>query len=105
MKNIYGFNPFNLKNAVKKTDILQAVLADCENWMDEKVGLSELPPLHFHVQGSNGTKQTLTIPGHLYIMETPRKLLEQQPETGQSNSLDKVCIPALGEMEYQTRSN
>merc|ERR1740121_3493965 len=78
MKKIYGFNPFNLKSAIKKTDILQAVLADCESWMDEQVGLSELPPLHFHVQGSNGTKQTLSIPGHLYIMETPRELLQQQ---------------------------
>jgi hypothetical protein len=139
MKKIYGFNPFNLKSAVKKTDILQAVLADCESWMDEKVGLSELPPLHFHVQGSNGTKQTLTIPGHLYIMETPRELLEQQrvshvqqqqptyvqlgktginattldnipvsevtPSVGGSNVSGKVCAPALGEMEYQTRTN
>jgi len=139
MKKIYGFNPFNLRNAIKKTDILQAVLADCENWMDDKVGLSELPPLHFHVQGSNGTKQTLSIPGHLYIMETPRELLEQQqnqrvqqqptyvqlgksginstvldnipvgemhPEIGgQANISGKVCAPALGTMEYQTRYN
>jgi hypothetical protein len=139
MKKIYGFNPFNLKNAVKKTDILQAVLADCESWMDEKDGLGELPPLHFHVQGSNGTRQTLSIPGHLYIMETPRELLEQQqvshvqqqqptyvqlgktginattldnipvsevtPSVGGSNVSGKVCAPALGEMEYQTRTN
>jgi hypothetical protein len=100
MKKIYGFNPFNLKNAVRKTDILQAILADCESWMDEKGGLSELPPLHFHVQGSNGTKQTLTLPGHLYILETPKKLLAQRGDvTG------KACIPALGEFEYQTRAN
>jgi len=141
MRKIYGFNPFNLKNAIKKTDILQAVLADCETWMDDKVGLKELPPLHFHVQGSNGTKQTLTIPGHLYIMETPRSLLQQQanhvsraPQQptylqldktsinasaldsipvgalnsgigSQENMTGKVCAPAFGEMQYQTRAN
>merc|ERR1740121_1528331 len=141
MKKIYGFNPFNLKSAIQKKDILQALLVDCENWMDEQVGLSELPPLHFHVQGSNGTKQTLSIPGHLYIMETPRELLQQQqvghvqqqqqptyvqlgktginateldniPVTGmhpeinsQGNISGKVCTPALGQMEYNTRFN
>jgi len=141
MKKIYGFNPFNLKNAVNKIDILQTVLADCESWMDEKVGLSELPPLHFHVQGSNGTKQALTIPGHLYIMETPRELSNEQPvgqkqqqqlptyvqlgEAGiKATALDnipvaemhpeinsrgnisgRVCVPAFGGIEYQTRTN
>ncbi|CAK0827354.1 unnamed protein product [Prorocentrum cordatum] len=138
MKQIYGFNPFSLRSTVKKTDILQAVLADCELWMDEKAGLSELPPLHFHVQGSNGTKQTLTIPGHLYIMETPRELLQQRAGSAQQqptyvqlgeagisalaldgipatemvpeinsrgNISGKVCTPAFGAMEYQTRTN
>jgi len=128
----YGFNPFTL-TIQPKSKILERLLLDCNSWMNETVGLSELPTLNFHLGGGNGTKKDLPMPGHAYVIETkmqdaqslfskirdaegteesslgdPRKgnLTAHKTATGSdSGSIKKVCAPAFGVMEYNTVAN
>jgi hypothetical protein len=114
----YGFDPFEIA-PVAKSSVLQLLLLDCGSWMDEGVGLNELPPLKFHVTGSGGNNKTLAMPGWAYILESTRvdaaankkfqggleediALLERDNHTGASS---KVCSPAFGAMDYNTQKN
>jgi len=60
------------------------VLSDCGSWLDDEHsdGLSELPPLHFRVQGSrNGQVRDLELAGWFYVFE----VLEEQYELVSEN--------------------
>jgi hypothetical protein len=114
MMSHYGMNPFNMKGGVSKSDVLQLLLMDCDSWGEG--GMDELPDLHFHIRGSNGSTQALKIPGHMYVMEvsgdeaeSALKLLEGigsiPADTSLAKSKKKVCTPMFGEMDYNTSSN
>jgi len=97
-----------------KHEVLQLELLQCENWLNES-GLEELPALHFHVVGSEGTKSTLSLPGSAYIIQTMRDEVHyvtkhllgifpiQIPvSTGEKK---KVCTPAFASHDYNTSLN
>jgi len=128
----YGFNPFTLK-VQSRPMIFQSLLLDCSSWMNETVGLSELPTLNFHLGGRNGTKRDLPMPGHAYVIETKphdaRSLFSKIHDTGETaegsvgvappenltadkttlgmggGNIQKVCAPAFGVMPYNTVAN
>jgi len=93
---------------MSKAAIFQSLIQDC-------IGLNELPPIHFHVGGSN-SKQALQLEAWSYIFETQQKEFEYVYQdvpgmgkvptgknfTGKSH---KVCALAFDTMEYQTQQN
>jgi len=99
----YGIDPFDIA-PLPKGAVAKLLLMDCDAWMGEAGGLGELPPISFHVQGSSGTRQTLSLPARAYVVRsqvnasTARKL-------NISTSKRQVCYPALGAMEYTTADN
>jgi len=107
----YGFDPFGLQdqNLTSKAGVLKLLLADCESWLDEGEGLDELPPVHLHVRGSAGTKQSLALPAKTYVVESEMRharhsslsLLESQT-FGERN---KVCSPGFDVLPYDTEMN
>jgi len=108
-------DPFHI-TASSKAVIFQQLILDCNEWLSEGEGLDELPPIHFHIGGANGTKQTLNLFGWSYIIETQEKefkyiykkiagigkLPTGRNFTGQSK---KVCSPAFSTMDYSTQQN
>lgn len=116
LQRVYGHNPFDLEGSVSKQDVFEMLLMDCASWMDGEHGLAELPSLHFHVVGSEGTTQTLTLQPHLYVMEMKRGLINQVQLPRRSSAIpvgtkgphqasEKACMPALGAMDYKTKAN
>lgn len=112
----YGWNPFKTK-PLTKAEILQNLVSDCARWLNDTNGLDDqLPPLHFHVAGSTGTTQTLTLTGYQYVFETLTKDMENVSKhvdgvgavpvgvnyTGEEH---KVCELGFGAMEYPTTKN
>jgi len=117
MKETWGINPFDMK-VMNKTDILQLLLMDCDSWMGKEHGLKEMPDLHFHVRGHDGTAQALKIPANAYVMEasgedavSTMSLLKGVGNFSSNIPVDeikkgkKVCMPAFGTMEYNTKDN
>jgi len=112
----YGVNPFNMNGILNKSDIIQLLLQDCDRWMTNETGTDGLPDLHFHVRGTRGTKQAITIPAHAYIMAyagdnvtTAYKLLAGvgniPADPDATRGAKKVCAPAFGSMDYNTKAN
>lgn len=115
LSRVYGFNPFNM-TGMSKADVLQVLLLDCGSWLGAGGSLDELPPLLLHVAGSAGTKQTLKLPPHLYVMESSVETMagftfvtggEHIPlDTSEPGSkMGKVCSPAVGVINYITKVN
>jgi len=112
----YGVTPFDMR-ALNKSDVLQLLLQDCDRWMTEEVGTDGMPDLHFHIRGSNSTRQALKIPPHAYLVEyvgdnaaaSAYKLLEGvgtiPTDPRATRGAKKVCAPAFGVMDYDTRAN
>jgi hypothetical protein len=110
----YKVNPFAIE-AGTKADVLNLLLRDCGSWLNESTGLGEMPPLHFHVAGSNGTTQSLSIPGYAYVMERNEEELEYVYQhigdlviplsVNHTGRFQKVCSPAFGPMDYNTQGN
>jgi len=106
----YGIDPFDISLSLNtsKAQVMKLLLLDCETWLDEANGLSELPPVHFHVVGSNGTTQSLAIPPEAYIIESE---LQHAKHAGKlvwgshRHRQSKVCSPAFSDMEYNTQNN
>eukprot|EP00408_Alexandrium_pacificum_P017624 CAMPEP_0171186366 /NCGR_PEP_ID=MMETSP0790-20130122/16776_1 /TAXON_ID=2925 /ORGANISM="Alexandrium catenella, Strain OF101" /LENGTH=564 /DNA_ID=CAMNT_0011651409 /DNA_START=78 /DNA_END=1772 /DNA_ORIENTATION=+ len=108
----YGVDPFGiaLEPVISKAEVLQWLLLDCASWLETAPrGLDELPNIDFHVVGSTGTKQSLTLRPKAYVIASE---LQHANLTGKIASLgnklngrNKVCAPAFGAMEYETQSN
>jgi len=107
--------PFDMR-VLNKSDVLQLLLQDCDRWMTDEVGTDGMPDLHFHIRGSNSTRQALRIPPRAYLMEyvgdnatSAYKLLEgvgtipMDPRA--TRGAKKVCAPAFGVMDYDTKAN
>merc|ERR1740138_140117 len=108
-------DPFSIK-ALPKAVIFQQLILDCGHWLSKERGLEELPPVHFHIAGANGTKQTLKLSGWSYIIETQEKeykiVYKTLPGLGKlpvgknfTGTTKKVCSPAFSPMEYSTEQN
>jgi len=119
----FGFNPFDVEPWTK-VKVLEALLENCEDWLDEAGGLDELPALHFHVAGGSGTEETLAMPGRAYVLETAYERKDdiakriKAPDNISSvvenitaawlnytGGRHKVCMPAFSIMEYNTMRN
>jgi hypothetical protein len=112
----YKVNPFESIKAGTKADVLNLLLKDCQSWLNESDGLDEMPPIYFHVAGSNGTNQTLKIPGYAYVIERKEEELDYVYKhidglgdiplgVNHTGRFQKVCTPAFGAMEYNTKEN
>jgi len=101
----YGFDPFDIK-VPGKNIILRLLLADCASWSSEASDFDELPPLHFDVAGSNGTKQTLTLPGFAYVLESHQNDTDNVSiHSLHGGSPNRTCAPAFGKLDYQTQKH
>jgi len=68
-----GSQPWDIFN-VTKTQVFQMLLNDCDSWLTEENSLDkEMPELHFHIKGSEGNNQTLTLGGWAYVMEVTQE--------------------------------
>lgn len=76
-----------------KTQTFLSLIGSCASWMDDAVGLAELPPIHFGLHGSDGTEQEIQLPGWAYITKrsAPGGL--------------QICLPEFMAMEYITDKN
>jgi len=111
----YHVDPFHIEPASKAV-IFQQLILDCRTWLTKDKGLDELPAIHFHVAGANDTKQTLSLFGWSYIIETQEKefkyIYKNIPGLGKlpigknfTGKSEKVCSPAFSPMEYSTKQN
>jgi len=98
-----------------KFHVFQILLEDCGKWAKNGSGFDALPTLRFHVAGAAGEEQVLELPPQLYVLESEaeevkhvRKYLmgvlpvDLEVHTGKTH---KVCVPAFGEMKYDTARN
>jgi hypothetical protein len=97
------------QDAENRSRAFQHLLLDCNNYTSDSHGLDEdLPPLHFHLAGSNGKRRKLTLPGASYVYETMEDEMEYVHKnlfgifpvdvpvpTGKKK---RVCTPAFGAM-------
>jgi len=112
------------KKSAKKTHMPKAqafvdVLADCGSWLDDdnSEGLSELPTLHFRVQGAqHGQIKDLELAGWFYVFETVQEQYELVSEhfrafaplassVHRHAGTKKTCAPAFGVMDMPTKTN
>jgi len=111
----YNVDPFDIK-APSKAEIFQNLIMDCKNWLTDHEGLDELPPIHFHVRGSNGSEQALQLKGWTYILETEEKefdyVYKNIPGLGEfpagknfTGKMHKACSPAFAALDYDTEQN
>lgn len=106
-KEYGGVDPFGLaigKGA--KEIVLKLVLSDCAKWLGEGEGLKELPDLHFHVAGSQGIAQTLSLAGASYVLETHKgQVGKRSMSRREAANVATTCILAFEEMDYPTVKN
>lgn len=96
-----------------KHEVFQEVLADCDQWSVDG-NLSEMPSIHFHVAGADGTEQVLELSGFDYVLESDKEEMEviRASVWGIRVELEiptdrrrKVCSPAFAAMPYNTEAN
>jgi len=93
-----GANSFNM-GIWSKEEVLNALLSDCEAWMDE-FGLDpDMPDLHFHVVGGNGTRETLVLPARHYVIE------KDVAYEGIASGHQKMCMLGLDRYSIHTARN
>jgi len=98
----------------QKAEIFAMLLAECGNWITKEKGLDEMPHLHFQLADAHGKKQTLALGGAGYIVEqtiedvkmTKKNFLGIPLSVAEpTGNFSKVCSPAFGPMEMETREN
>jgi len=105
-KEYDGVDPFNFNvGKDSKELVLKLLLSDCDRWLDEGKGLQELPDLHFHVTGTQGTAQTLSLAGASYILETHVQQGKVNLRREEAANVRKMCMLAFEQMEYPTLKN
>jgi len=102
----------------EKMQIFQMLLHECSSWVakDGKKNstLHELPDLHFKLAGKDGKKQTITLTGDDYIIETMEDEVEMVTRSifgmkvnvpKKTGKMKRVCAPAFSNMEMETKDN
>eukprot|EP00929_Paragymnodinium_shiwhaense_P054063 TRINITY_DN27098_c0_g1_i1.p1 TRINITY_DN27098_c0_g1~~TRINITY_DN27098_c0_g1_i1.p1 ORF type:complete len:474 (-),score=74.65 TRINITY_DN27098_c0_g1_i1:83-1504(-) len=93
-----------------KAMLVQQLLMDCASWQEG----SSPPSLYFHVADDEGKKAVVEVPSSAYVMTVDSSQLVEflgnsslagfsfhtQIPGGQ-----KICVPAFGELDYQTEVN
>jgi hypothetical protein len=114
----YGSEPWNLPEASKSL-IFQKLVYDCAQWIEEGDGLKEMPDVHIHVRGLNGTEEALKLTSWAYIMEeevnmtdwheymhpSAPGLLSVKVGQGPEGETRKICSLAFDPIEYTSVSN
>eukprot|EP00928_Gymnodinium_smaydae_P088001 TRINITY_DN72162_c0_g1_i1.p1 TRINITY_DN72162_c0_g1~~TRINITY_DN72162_c0_g1_i1.p1 ORF type:complete len:684 (-),score=115.35 TRINITY_DN72162_c0_g1_i1:20-2071(-) len=115
----YGLDPFNLAQKIpSQAQMFLKLLAECDTWRHEDRFFEQLPPLHFHVAGHDGTRISLEMPAASWIMEQDVPDL-QRMQGGNSQEINprflqffemqpaaqKVCMPMIDVMDYNTKAN
>lgn len=95
--------------------IFQKLLLTCNDFVNTTHGLDqELPPLNFHLAGSNGKKQSLKLKGVDYVYETMEEDIHHVKknlygifpvDVPVSKGKKKVCTPAFAKSSYDTKLN
>jgi hypothetical protein len=102
----------------EKMKIFQMLLHDCSSWVGKNghknTTLHELPDLHFHLAGSDGKLQTISLTGDDYIIETMEDEVEMVTRNifgmpikipHKTGKTQRVCAPAFSSMEMETKDN
>jgi len=102
----------------EKMMIFRMLLHECSSWVGKNghknTTLHELPDLHFHVRGKDGKKQTISLTGDDYIIETMEDEVEMVTRNvfgmpikipHKTGKMKRVCAPAFGAMEMETKDN
>lgn len=99
---------------VSKSNAFQNLLTDCDQWFNESTGLTELPPVHFHVASDNHEK-TLTLQPWSFIVsryeETSTPIYrddnsnEEIVDYSKTGKMGWTCEAAFGIMDYPTPKN
>lgn len=102
------------KMDILKHETFQHLLMECEDWMVDD-DLSEVPPIYFHVAGSEGVEQIIELDAHEYIQYTPAQEVATVIKylyglipiraTFPTGRVKKVCLPSFGPVEYITQNN
>jgi len=106
------------KNPNVLSMLFQKLLLTCNDFVNASHGLDqELPPLHFHLAGANGKKQTLKLAGADYIFEMLENDIKHVKKNlfgvfpvdiilqNKSAPKKRVCSPAFGSMNMNTTLN
>lgn len=88
----------------------QRLLYDCKSWLSDSVTLDELPAIHVHIGGSGSSQETLTLNGWAYVIEVHETEYKYVSDVSghtfpKKVKGAKVCSPAFGTMEYNTKLN
>jgi hypothetical protein len=102
----------------EKMMIFRMLLHECSSWVAKKgeknSTLHELPDLHFHLAGQDGKKQTISMTGDDYIIETMEDEVEMVTRNifgmpiripKKTGKMKRVCAPAFSVMEMNTKDN
>merc|ERR1719409_906708 len=103
------------QNDQPKYMVTQQLMMNCDSWDDND--FAALPSLYFHMADSTGRKEVLEIPSSAYIMTVDADQLVSflgntsmaasafYKRGGRHAAGEKLCIPAFGELNYQTKTN
>mmetsp|Transcript_58175 Transcript_58175/g.138504 ORF Transcript_58175/g.138504 Transcript_58175/m.138504 type:complete len:632 (+) Transcript_58175:92-1987(+) len=121
----YGIMPWDLKMP-SKAEVFEAVLYDCESWLDADHNLDdELPPVHFHMNGAANKKtnksnsDTLTLKGWSYVMERAKEpakpdkqdssefgsLMSNETQEATPAAAQRFCSPAFSALNEVTSAH
>eukprot|EP00746_Dinoflagellata_sp_MGD_P167419 gnl/MRDRNA2_/MRDRNA2_98014_c0_seq1.p1 gnl/MRDRNA2_/MRDRNA2_98014_c0~~gnl/MRDRNA2_/MRDRNA2_98014_c0_seq1.p1 ORF type:complete len:707 (-),score=171.34 gnl/MRDRNA2_/MRDRNA2_98014_c0_seq1:49-2169(-) len=102
----------------EKMMIFRLLLHECSSWVakngEKNSTLHELPDLHFRLAGKDGKKQTITMTGDDYIIETMEDEVEMVTRNifgmpikipKKTGKMKRVCAPAFSVMEMETKEN
>jgi len=102
----------------EKMMIFRMLLHECSSWVSKKgeknTTLNELPDLHFKLAGKDGKKQTISMTGDDYIIETMEDEVEMVTRNifgmpikvpKKTGKMKRVCAPAFSVMEMETKDN
>jgi len=102
----------------EKIKIFQMLLHECSSWVakagEKNTTLHELPDLHFRLAGKDGKKQTISLTGDDYIIETMEDEVEMVTRNifgmsvkvpHKTGKMKRVCAPAFSTMEMETKDN
>jgi hypothetical protein len=98
-----------------KSKAFYSLLSNCEAWMTEDNGVAEVPSVHIHLSGAQGTKQTVELPAWSYVAQSSQDIhnivsqnLFDRSEVSQNNGTDgtkKVCTASFGPQDQISPEN